>query len=209
MQRRPGPPVSPAQGIQRQSLPIQDYLDYRAQQRSFTRLGAYTSGSVNVSGDGPAARIDVAWVSADVFPILGVRPLVGRAVRAQDASPGGSRVAVLSYGMWQQRYGGKRDAVGAPIRLDGATYTIVGVMPRGFGFPEWESVWLPLQLSSAVDRKTGPFVVTIGLLKPGVSMARAAADVATISRRRSPSATAAGSWASASPWELRAGASSA
>ncbi len=174
---------APAQGIRRQSLPIQDYLDYRAQQRTFTRLGAYTSGSVTVSGDGPAARIGVVWVSAEVFPILGVRPLLGRAVGAEEASPGGSRVAVLSYGMWQDRYGGRRDAVGTPIRLDGATYTIVGVMPRGFRFPESEAVWLPLQLSPAVDRRTGPFVVTIGLLKPGVSMARAAADVGTISRR--------------------------
>ena len=136
-----------------------------------------------MSGDGPAARVDAAWVSADVFRILGVRPLVGRAVCAQDVSAGGSRVAVLSYGMWQQRYGGRRDAVGAPIPpgrrdlydrgsdAEGLRLSRVGVrvvaataLPRG-------------------DRRTGPFVVTIGLLKPGVSMARAAADVATISRR--------------------------
>jgi predicted permease len=174
---------APAQGIRRQSLPIQDYLDYRAQQRTFTRLGAYTSGSVNVSGEGPAARLDVAWVSADVFPILGVGPLLGRGIRAEDAAQGGSRVAVLSYGTWQDRYGGGRDAVGRPIRLDGVSYTIVGVMPKGFRFPESESIWLPLQLSPAVDRGAGPFVVTIGLLKPGVPRARAAADVATISQR--------------------------
>ncbi len=174
---------APAQGIYRQPLPIQDYLDYRAQQSTFARLGAYTSGSFNVSGDGPAARIEAALVSADVFPILGVGPLLGRGFRAEEATPGGSRVAVLSYGMWQDRYGGRRDIVGMPIRLDGANYTIVGVMPRGFRFPESESIWLPLQLSPAVDRRAGPFVVTIGLLKPGVPMARAAADVATISRR--------------------------
>jgi len=174
---------APEQGIRRQSLPVQDYLDYRAQQSTFARLGAYTSGSLNVSGDGPAARADVAWVSAEVFPILGVRPLLGRGFRADEAAPGGSRVAVLSYGMWQDRYGGRREAVGRPIRLDGASYTIVGVMPRGFRFPESELVWLPLQLPPAADRAAGPFVVTIGLLKPGVSLAGAAADVATISRR--------------------------
>lgn len=174
---------APAQGIQRQSLPIQDYLDYRAQQSTFARLGAYTSGRVNVSGDFPAARVDVAWVSAEVFPILGVAPIVGRGIRADEAAPGGSRVALLSYGTWQDRYGGRRDVAGMPIRVDGSTYTIVGVMPRGFRFPESEAMWLPMQLSPGVDRRAGPFVVTIGLLKPGVSTARAAADVATISRR--------------------------
>ncbi|HEX5437885.1 MAG TPA: ABC transporter permease [Gemmatimonadaceae bacterium] len=175
---------NPAQGIRRQSLPIQDFVDYRAQQQSFTALGAYVPGMVNVSGGERAERVAATWVTADVFQILGVQPMLGRAIRRGEDAPSGAHVAVLSYRMWRERYDGDARILGKSIRVDGLPYTVVGVMPKRFAFPDAEQLWLPLQTDPlASTRGQGPHVITIGELKPGATLASAGADVGAIAQR--------------------------
>jgi predicted permease len=173
-----------ARGDRRLSTPIHDFLDYREQQRSFTAIAAYYGGTANVSGAEKAERYDGAWVTAELFDILGVRPLLGRTFTREEEAPGAGRVAILSYTMWQDRFGGDPAIVGKPIRTNGVPYTVVGVMPEKFAFPERQALWMPIQLDAArLERGTGQSLQVVGRLKPGVSFDAATADVDAIARR--------------------------
>ncbi len=109
-------------------------------------LAAYYAGTVNVSGEVEAERFAGAFVTASVFELTRVRPLLGRYFQAGEDTPSGPRVAVLGYGMWQRRFGGDSAIVGKALRANGVPYTIIGVMPEGFRFPDDAALWLPLQL---------------------------------------------------------------
>src|SRR5687768_16652823 len=166
------------------SAPIHDYHDYRAQQRSFTGLAAYYGGTANVSGAEKAERFDGAWVSANLFDVLGVRPILGRTFMLEEETPGAANVVVLSHAMWRDQYGASPSVIGTSIRVNGIPHTVVGVMPEKFAFPNRQSLWMPLQLDAVkLERGAGPWLQMVGRLKPGVSFDEANADVIAISRR--------------------------
>ena len=171
-------------GIQRQNLPIQDYFDFKAQQRTFSDLAATTSGTIYVSGDEKAERFDGSWITANAFSMLGVQPLLGRLFRPGEDTPGGAKVAIIGYAMWRDRYAADRSIVGKRIRVNGQPYIIVGVMPDKFEFPNNDKIWVPLQTDPlAKPRGEGDYVSVIGKVKPGVSLDQANVDLATISKR--------------------------
>ncbi|HJU89455.1 MAG TPA: ABC transporter permease [Gemmatimonadaceae bacterium] len=175
---------NPERDIDRAGLPIHDVVDFREQQRSFEELAAYYSGTVNVSGSERAERYDGAFVSSNLFRTLNVRPLLGRDFRDGEDGPGAERVAIIGYDMWQTRFGGARDVIGAPIRANGRPYTVIGVMPDGFLFPQNEQIWLPLMLNPLeLERGEGSWLRVAARLKPGVSMDQANVELAAISRR--------------------------
>jgi putative ABC transport system permease protein len=175
---------NPTRGIQRQPVPIQDFVDFKAQQRSFVELSAATSGTIYVSGDEKAERFDGSWVTANVFDIVGVHPFLGRGFRAGEDTPGGEKVAVLSYSMWRERYAGDPKVIGKQIRVNGMPFSVVGVMPDGFAFPNNDKIWVPLQNDPLEGKRgEGVFLNVFGKLKPGVSLDRATLDVATIAKR--------------------------
>ena len=172
-----------ARNFRRMDLSIHDYADVRAQQRSFSVIGAFYSGTVNVSGTEKAERYMGSWVTSSIFDVAGVQPLLGSAIRPGEDAPGGERVAVLSYQMWQNRFGGDREIVGKSLRANGVPYTIVGVMPDRYGFPDDGALWLPLQLDPLkLKRGEGQHVSVIAKLTPGVSLDAANADINTIAR---------------------------
>jgi putative ABC transport system permease protein len=171
-------------GIRRQNLPIQDFYDFKAQQRSFADLAASTSGTIYVSGDEKAERFDGSWITANAFSMLGVQPLLGRLFRPGEDVPGGEKVAIIAYTMWRDRYASNRDIIGKHIRVNGQPYTVVGVMPEKFEFPNNDKIWVPLQTDPlAKPRGEGDYVAVVGKLKPGVSVDQANVDLATISKR--------------------------
>src|SRR4029078_4787813 len=175
---------NPVRGIDHQSLPIQDFVDYRAQQRSFTTGAAATSGTIYVSGDEKAERFDGSWITANTFDMLGVRPVLGRNFRAGEDTPQGEKVAILAYSTWKERYNGDANILGKRIRVNGVPFSVVGVMPDGFAFPNNDKIWLPMQTDPlASKRGDGQYLQTIGKLKPGVSLDQANVDVATIAKR--------------------------
>jgi putative ABC transport system permease protein len=175
---------NPERGINRSDLPIQDFADYRAQQKSFVDLGAFTNGTMNVSGAEKAERFDGGWVTASVFRILGVQAILGRTFRDGEDAPNTPILAVLAHDMWRDRYAGDPSVIGKSIRVNGQPATIIGVMPDGFVFPSRQKIWLNLQTDPlASKRGEGQHVGTIGLLKPGVTVDRAAVDVSTIAKR--------------------------
>jgi predicted permease len=173
-----------AKDIRNESLPIQDFVDYRKEQHTFNDLAGWTSGTIYVSGDDKAERFTGAWITANLFDVVGVRPLLGRTFRAGEDTPAGEKVAILSYTVWQQRYGGDRTIVGHQLRVNGAPHTVVGVMPEKFAFPDDDQIWVPLQTDPlAAPRGQGQFLQVVGKLKPGVSLDQASVDLATISKR--------------------------
>jgi putative ABC transport system permease protein len=174
----------PSRNRQRMSVPMSDFEDYRRQQKSLDYLAAYYAGTVNVSGTGDPERYDGAFVSANALDISRVRPLHGRTFKPGDDAPNGPRVALIGYGLWQQRYGGDTSAIGSTIRANGQPFTIVGVMPEHFMFPNNAAIWLPLPLDPlALKRGEGQGLTVVGLLKPGVTVAGATRDFNTIAKR--------------------------
>ena len=173
-----------SRGIRRMPVPIHDYLDYAAQARSFEMLSASTGGTINVSGTERAERYSGSWISARTFDVYGVRPILGRAIREDEARPGGQRVAVISYRMWQDRFGGDPNVVGSVLRANGLPHEIVGVMPEGFALPYRTQIWLPLQEDAlALKRGEGNWLQVVGRLKPGVSRESAEAEAEAIAAR--------------------------
>ena len=168
----------------RMSPSYPDYTEFRQQLRSFSALAAYYSGTVLVSGSEKAERYTGSWVTANTFDIAGVPPLLGRTFRSGEDAVGGERVAVISYAMWQNRFGGDRAIVGQSIRANGVPHTVIGVMPKEFAFPDDDAIWLPLQVDPLAGKRSDARQVEIvGKLRPGVTLDAANADANVIAGR--------------------------
>ncbi|MBX3134153.1 MAG: ABC transporter permease [Gemmatimonadaceae bacterium] len=173
--------TNPRNNITRQSLPIHDFSDVVQAQRSFTQFGAYTSGTMNVSGEDRAERYSGTWITVGALEMAGIQPSIGRTFRPGEDAPGGPRVAILGYAMWRDRFGRSPSVIGQTMRVNSEPYEIIGVMPEGFRFPNDGELWLPLQTDPlATARGNGPYVNVIGKLAPGVSIDAASAELATI-----------------------------
>src|SRR5688572_23844451 len=144
-----------------QSLPAVsalDFLDYKERSRAFEEFAAASGASVvnlrgNLTGDGDPERVDLAPVTANFFPLLGVTPAMGRNFTAEEELLGGSRVALVAHGLWQRRYGSDSSLIGRTIAIDGIGHVVVGILPAGFrlllpaeAFLITDAeVWTPLQ----------------------------------------------------------------
>jgi len=124
-----------------------DLSDWQRNVQGFDAFGLYiTFPSILNTGAGASQSVTLTFASQQVFPLLGVNPVLGRGFQPEEDQIGGDVLkAVLSYGLWQTSFGGARDVLGRTVQLRGATYTIVGVMPPGFRFPERSDIWVPLQ----------------------------------------------------------------
>ncbi|MGH9780985.1 MAG: ABC transporter permease, partial [Candidatus Acidiferrales bacterium] len=158
-----------------------DYEAMRRQSRSFEDLAACTNRNANLTGEGAPERVQAAKVTPNFFDTVGVQPALGRAFAPEDATPGYDAEVILSYGLWRSKFAGEPNAVGKETHINERSYTIVGVMGKDFRYPPGTDLWVPLALTPAekVDRKENS-LLPIGLLKPGVSMGQAAAELAGI-----------------------------
>jgi len=165
-----------------------DFLDWKQQGGLLAQAGAHVAWQFNLGSAGePPERIVGGQVSADLFPVLGVRPLLGRWFSQAEDTAGAGNTVILSYTLWKNRYGGDFQIVGKPIALNGAPYTVVGVMPAGFNYLGGkEMLWTPLQLS----RNTGiggsaniHWLLGFIRLPAGLSIARAQAELNGIASR--------------------------
>ncbi|HKQ52489.1 MAG TPA: ABC transporter permease [Pyrinomonadaceae bacterium] len=168
------------------SISPPDFLDYREQNHVFERLAAFMPMSFTVTGDGSASeRVSAALVSHGFFETLGTMPLPGgRTFLAEEELDGRNTVAILSYGLWQRRYAGDPKIVGKTIAVNGETATIVGVMPQGFEYPREAQLWYPIPFKGPeTSTRRFHFLRGVGLLKPGVTLAQAQADINSIARQ--------------------------
>jgi len=175
---------NPVLGAHGSNISFPDYLSWRDRNRTFSALGMYTWNTLTLSGQGDPERVEGASVTANLFPLLGVRPIVGRSFIEGEDRPGSSKVMLLGYALWQRRFGGDRSIVGRSVMVDGELRTIVGVMPPGFSFPDRGSAWVPLAADAAHEQRDNRyFAGAIGRVKPGVSLAQTREDLASLSRR--------------------------
>ena len=173
------------------------FRDWRAQSRSFEDMAAY--GSVNWAHEfkGPPARetVPAAFVSASFFDTLRARPLLGRTFLPHEDEPASGRVLVLSHGLWRRRFAGDPRVVGSKVTGGDELFTIVGVMPREFDFPQGAELWTPVGPALDADRRRNNWtpaffrslgvLYVVGRLKEGVTPEAARAELASISRRLS------------------------
>jgi putative ABC transport system permease protein len=165
-----------------------DFVDWRAQAGVFAHTAALNSGAdYTITGAGGAERVAAAQVTPDFFDVLGVPPALGRGFTQDNAQVGQDKVAVLSYGLWQQRFGGQPDIVGQTIQLDGVTYAIAGVMPKGFAYPAEARLWTPLAFSAhdLATQRGAHYLDVIARLKPGVTLTQAQSAMQGVAARLS------------------------
>ncbi|MGH9938700.1 MAG: ABC transporter permease, partial [Blastocatellia bacterium] len=184
------------QGLAQIPVSASEFTDYRDQNRVFERIAAFNTVDYNLTGADTPERLPGAVVSASVFPLLGVKPLLGRTFTDGENQSGSDNVVVVSHGLWRRRFGADPNFVGKTLTLDGRSYTVVGVMPQGFQFPmslfgvkgvtftQPAELWTPVvftprQLKIRGSRAYG----VIGRLKPNVTLAQANADAQSIANR--------------------------
>jgi putative ABC transport system permease protein len=176
--------TAPKQNQDHLSSAPANFRDWREQSHSFQELAAGHGWEVNLTGTGPAERVDGYSVTPDFFALLGMRAQLGRTISSPDFEPGHTSVVVVSYGFWQQRLGGNAGVIGSRVRLNGQEYTVIGVMPSDFEYPMGVEVWGPLDLHLAEQAdRAGHYLQVIGRLKPRVSISQAQADLQTIAGR--------------------------
>jgi putative ABC transport system permease protein len=175
--------VNPSKGINRSNMSIPDLADWQTQNQVFEQLAGFVSGgSLLTSGD-ETERIRSAGVTADFFPLLRTAAIKGRTLQLDDAQKGRDQVVVLSYGLWQRRFGGDQNVVGNKVTLAGKSTTVVGVMPAGFDYPAQSELWVPYPIEAATERRDNRYVNVIARLKPGVNITQAQAAMDTINQR--------------------------
>jgi len=166
-----------------------NYLDWRRTNDVFSGMGAAESWSPNLAGggDGRAESVTAVRVAPGLLDFLEVPPLLGRLFRSDEDEAGREHEIVLDYRIWQRRFAGDRSVLGSDVRLNGESYRVVGVMPRGFEFPPfWErgaEFWAPLPLGPRKTSRTGNSLRVFARLKPGRSMAQASAQMGAITAR--------------------------
>jgi putative ABC transport system permease protein len=166
------------------SVALPNYLDWRDRQTTFESMTIFQDTSFTLTGVGEPERIPGTQASADLLSTLGVVPISGRGFRPEDGRPGAAGVVLVGYGLWQRRFGGE-PIVGRTIELDREPYTVIGVMPREFGFPEFAQLWVPMKIdpaAAAASRTTHAYAV-IGTLERGVSEEQGRADLSVIARQ--------------------------
>jgi putative ABC transport system permease protein len=163
-----------------------DYLDYREQNKSFAPLAAMIVVPVpfNMTGKGEPERLSSAIVTGDYFETFGVRPALGRVFTRENERPGEFQVVVLSHGLWQRRFGGDPNIINRTVTFDGKSFTILGVMPREFRFPQTAELWAPMSFEAFPEMKQrkAHFLRLVGRLKDGVTAAQAQSEFDGIAR---------------------------
>ncbi|MBP1634586.1 MAG: hypothetical protein H6Q10_1160 [Acidobacteria bacterium] len=162
-----------------------DYLDWQAQNKTLEGMSLFSwFNRVNVSGGGQPESALATSVQANFFPVLGVKPLLGRGFAAGEDGAGGAHVAVISHGFWQRHFGGDAAVLGKTIEVNSEAHTVVGVMPAWLNYPRGIEIWTPLDMS---PQNLGPrgshSYQALGRLKPGVTVNQAQADLAVIAKR--------------------------
>ena len=163
-----------------QGVSYLDFQDWRAAATSFEDIAAYSEPAMNVGDpDMATERFFGARITANVFRLLGIEPLLGRDFQPPDDCPGAPGVVMLGHGIWTNRYGAAPNVLGRAIRVNDAPATVVGVMPAGFEFPQWAELWQPLGITPGLTGHARDERVfrAVGRLADGVTVSRAQADL--------------------------------
>jgi putative ABC transport system permease protein len=160
-----------------------NFDDFRDQNRSFKAIAKYNDNVVSVSGTSQPTRTAIASVSADFLKVFGIQPILGRDFSSSDAKKGAGPTVLVSYGYWRQHLGSSEDISELHLKIDGAVYSVIGVLPAGFRFPEDAELWLPADLDGENPSRTSHNYRAVGRLRDGVTVEQANGDISAIARR--------------------------
>jgi len=171
-------------GFPRDTPAPANFADWKQRNHVFTDMGALRGQIFAITGDGSPEQVEGNGVSANLFPLLGAAPIVGRQISPAEDRPGHDDVALISYRLWKERYAGSPAIAGRDIVLDGAKRRIIGVMPRGFRIPDRSDIWVPLALTAEQAAVRGShYLVVYARLRPGVTRKDAQSDMSAIARQ--------------------------
>jgi putative ABC transport system permease protein len=160
-----------------------NFDDFRDQNRSFGAIAKYDNYVTSISGTGQPTRSMIAHVSPRMLTVFGVHPILGRDFSDGDGKQGAARTALVSYGYWRQELGAPAELSQAHLKIDGAEYSVIGVLPDGFRFPADVDLWLPAGLDGEGWSRTSHNYSAVGRLRDGVTVAQANGDISAIARR--------------------------
>lgn len=160
-----------------------NFNDFRDQNHSFQSIAKYAAQTVSVSGASQPTRTTVASVTPEFLTVFEVAPIVGRDFTPSDDKKGAAPVALVSYGYWRQYLASAQDLSQSHLKINNALYSVIGVLPSGFQFPNDAEVWLPADLDGENLSRTSHNYYGVGRLKDGVSIDQAREDISTIARR--------------------------
>jgi len=172
--------TSERRGIRDAGVAYPTLRDWQEQSTMFASMAATSGSSIALSDGAEAERFAGALVTWTMFPILGVNPVMGRHLRAEDDRPGAEPVVILSHEVWQRRYQSDPQIIGRRVTVNGKPHTVVAVMPIGFSFPENQKVWIPLGPTAETNPRTARNLFAFGRLKPGVTVAQARAEMVSM-----------------------------
>ncbi len=172
-------------GFPKSKLSVPDYLDWKDQNTTFEGMVASFRTFFNLTGKGDPLRIQGLRATGDLYDVLGVQPLYGRGFTREEDRMGGPNVAVISHALWQTVFGGEREVVGQEISLNGQKFTLLGVMPPRFHFPDSGiDLWAPAQFNPfQMETRDANFLTVVGRLRAGVPLRTAQADIETLAFR--------------------------
>jgi predicted permease len=179
----------PKLNLDQASVSAPSYIEYRDMTSSFEEVATATQWSVNLTGVGEPERLQGARISYNLFSTLGVLPVIGRSFFPEEDQPGKNRVVVLSHGLWQRQFGGDPGLVGQTITLDGNSYDVVGIMPKGFVFMVEVDLFTPIAFTNeqlAATNHGNENLICIARMKRDVAFGQAAADMNAIADQLRP-----------------------
>ena len=171
---------SPERGWREYPFSVPNFIDYRDRNESFEHIAAFTRSNFGLAGDGEPELVEGSRASADLFSVLGLQPVLGRAFQKGDDAAGAPPVALIGEALWQRRFGADPGIIGKPLLLDGRSYTIAGVMPAGREFPANSQLWVPLTLDPQQSPRGSHFLNVIARLKPGATLEQAGSGMNAI-----------------------------
>jgi putative ABC transport system permease protein len=172
--------LSERRGIRETGVSYLTLQDIRERATSLSAVAASSSRLMALSDLDDAERVQGAAITSNLFPTLGVQPILGRTFVEDDDRAGADPVVMISHDVWQVRYSAEPAVVGRIIRINGTPHTVIGVMPPRFSFPQTEKVWIPLTPDAATNRRDSRYLFAVGRLRPGADLARARAELASI-----------------------------
>jgi len=172
--------ISERRGIHEAGVSYLTLQDIRERATSLSAVAASRGRVIALSDRDEAERVQGAAITSNLFPTLGVQPILGRHFREDDDRPGAEPVVMLSHDVWQRRYRGDPAVVSRSIKVNGKPHTVIGVMPPRFSFPETQKVWIPLGPDAATDKRDARYLFIFGRLKPGVDLTQARAELLAI-----------------------------
>jgi putative ABC transport system permease protein len=174
----------PSRGVDHNEVAMANYLDWRAQSQSFEHLALERWWSTNLTAGDTPERVQGFLVTANFFDVLRVKPIKGRNFAEEENQPGKDSVAIITYSLWQRRFGSDPNIINKTITTNGVVRTVIGVLPEDFNYPKGAEVFGPIALTPELikSRRSHSYYV-IGRLKPGVSLPAAQAEIDTITAR--------------------------